>query len=58
MLGRARIDALEALFRKAEQARRLLFHRDDDTLITDELIEELEDGLFQLIEPEVARYRA
>ncbi len=58
VLGRARIDALEALFRKAEQARRLLFHRDDDTLITDELIEELEDGLFQLIEPEVARYRA
>ena len=58
VLGKARVDSLEALFLTAEQARHQLFHRDDDTMITDDLIERLEDGLFQLIEPEVSRFRA
>ncbi len=58
VLSRARVDSLETLFKRANRARHRLFHRDDDSLITDKLIEQLEDGLFQLIEPEVARVRA
>lgn len=56
VLSQARIQSLNNCFQKANKARNDSFHRDDDSLVTSALVEELENAVFDLVDFELAKW--
>lgn len=55
VISQPRIKALNNCFQRANEARNHSFHRDDDSLITLPLVEDLENAIFELVDFELAK---
>ena len=55
VISQARIQALNTCFGRANKARSRSLHRDDDSLVTSDLVKELEQAVFELVDYELAK---
>jgi len=55
VISQARIQGLNNCFQRANRARNDSFHRDDDSLVTSALVDELESAVFELVDFELAK---
>jgi hypothetical protein len=55
VVSRRRIEALNGRLRRAYEARTDLLHRDDDSRITPDLLDDLEAAAFELVDFELAK---
>ena len=55
VISQPRIQSLNNCFQRANKARNRSFHRDDDSLVTLELVQGLEEAVFELVDFELAK---
>lgn len=55
VISQARIQALNTCFGRANKARSRSLHRDDDSLVTSDLVKKLEQAVFELVDYELAK---